>query len=136
MAIAAAFFTVSALPTVESDRPSDVRNAWLVMGISTLLFFGGLTWLVLNYRHAQRPWWKLINYGNSCGGGATGLAIFLSGTETLLPIAYGMWAWTITLAVIVSLDSRYEGHTWTREGDVPEYAIGTPHDPRMHSQQS
>lgn len=59
----------------------------------------------------------------------------LSGTESLLPVAYGMWAWTIAVAVVLSMDSRYENHAGVfEEGeDVSEYAVGTPHDPRADS---
>jgi len=137
MAITTAFFTLTALSTVVSDSPSDAKLPWLIIGLSTSLFYGSLIWLVLDYHYAQRPWWKLLSNGGGCSGAAFGLTIILSdSTESLLPIACGMWGWTVAVAVMLFLDSRYEGRTWTSEGvDVPEYAIGTPHDPRMHPQQ-
>lgn len=75
--------------------------------------------------------------GGSSSGAATGLAILLSDAKTLLPMAYGMWAWTVANAVVLSVDSRGEDHaTGYEEGDVyvPEYAIGTPHDPKVNPQ--
>lgn len=56
--------------------------------------------------------------------------------KALLPMACGMWAWTAAVAVILSMDSKYEHHAGDdEEADVAEYAIGTPHDPRARFQQ-
>lgn len=105
------------------------------MGFTGLGFCGGLSWLVMNYRYSGRPWWKLIGSGCSCAGTVTVLAITLAGSQSLLAVAYGLWAWTAVAAVTLSMDSRYEHYAGQDEEEgVPEYAIGTPHDPRMNSQ--
>jgi hypothetical protein len=50
-------------------------------------------------------------------------------------MACEMWAWTIAVAVLLSMDSRYEHYpSEDEEGDVPEYAISTPHDPKARNQ--
>lgn len=51
-------------------------------------------------------------------------------------MTYGRWAWTITVAVLLSVGSRHEDYAnyandCAQEG-VSEYAIGTPHDPRVN----
>ena len=47
-----------------------------------------------------------------------------------------MWAWTIAVAVVLSVDSRHEDYTnyanSCEQEDVPEYTIGMPHDPRVN----
>jgi hypothetical protein len=49
-------------------------------------------------------------------------------------MACGMWAWTTVIAVLLSMDSRYEHYAGEdEEGGVPEYAIGTPRDPRARN---
>lgn len=54
----------------------------------------------------------------------------------LLPMACGTWAWTAAVAVILSMDGKYEHHVGDDEGvDVAEYVIGTPHDPNVRLQQ-
>lgn len=136
MGIAAAMFNVAAWGMEKNDSPSNMRKSWLIVGWSTLLFFGSISWLVMNYRYTQRSWWRLVGPGGSSSGAATGFAILLSDAKTLLPMAYGMWAWTVANAVVLSVDSRGEDYAaGDEELDVPEYAIGTPHDPRVRSQQ-
>jgi hypothetical protein len=54
--------------------------------------------------------------------------------QSLLPMACGMRAWTGAVAVVLSVDSRRENEADPcEEVDVAEYAIGTPHDPRVRS---
>jgi hypothetical protein len=77
-----------------------------------------------------------VGWGGASSGAVTGLAIMLSNTQDLLPMACGMWAWTTVIAVLLSMDSRYEHYAGEdEEGDVPEYAISTLHDPRARNQQ-
>lgn len=136
MAISTAMFSVATWGMVKNDSPSNLRNSWLIVGWSILLFFGSMMWLIMNYRWTQRPWWKIVGPGGSCSGAATGLAILLSKSQSLFPVAYGMWAWTIAVVVVLSVDSRHEGYASyansCEQEDVPEYAIGMPHDPRMN----
>ena len=136
MATATAMFNVAALGMMNNDSPSNVRTSWLIIGCSSLLFFSSLFWLIINYHRTGRPWWKLASWGGTCSGGATGVAIVFSNMQGLLPMACGMWAWTATVAVILSKDSKYEHHAGDGEdAHVAEYAIGTPHDPRVRLQQ-
>jgi hypothetical protein len=52
--------------------------------------------------------------------------------HSLLPTAYGMWAWTCDVAEGLSIDSSCGNQAgYCGEVDVAEYAIGTPHDPRV-----
>lgn len=135
MATAAAMFNVAAWGMVKNDSPSNIRISRLVIGCSTFLFFSSILWLVLNYRYSERPWWRLVGPGGNSSGVATGLVILLSDVNTLLPMAYGMWAWTAANAVILFVDGRHEDYDVRyRDVDVPEYAVGTPHDPRVRSQ--
>lgn len=131
MAAAAAHCTVAAWGMVKNDSHHNVEIGWLVIAFAFLLFFAGLLWLVMNYRYTGRPWSRLVTQGSSCSGGVFGLTIILSNAETLLPIAFGMWAWTAAVAVVLYMDRGNESTVGSYEElDVPEYAIGTPHDPR------
>jgi hypothetical protein len=135
MAIGATIFTVAVCGMLKNDSPSNIKISWLIIGFSTLLFSSGILWLVMNYRYTQRSWWNFMGWGCSCSGLATGLAIMFAGAHSLLPIAYGMWAWTGAVAVVLFVDSMRENQVgYYEEADVAEYAVGTPHDPRVHSQ--
>jgi hypothetical protein len=129
-------FNVAAWGLAKNKSPSNGKISWLTIGASIVLFFSSLIWLIMNYHRNGRPWWKFMTWGGSCSGGATGTAIIFSKTQSLLPIAYGMWAWTAAVGVILSMDSRYEHHAGDdEEAVVAEYAIGTPHDPRARLRQ-
>lgn len=118
MATATAMFNIATLGMMNNDSPYNFRTSWLIMGCSIVIFFSSLSWLIINYHHTGRPWWKLLSRGGSCSGGATGIAIMLS-KKGLLPVARGMWAWTAAIAVVVSMDSKYEHHAGDdEEADV------------------
>jgi hypothetical protein len=135
MAIGATIFTVAVCGMLKNDSLSNIKISWLIIGFSTLLFSSGILWLVMNYRYTQRSWWNFMGWGCSCSGLATGLAIMFAGAHSLLPIAYGMWAWTGAVAVVLFVDSMRENQVgYYEEADVAGYAVGTPHDPRVHSQ--
>jgi hypothetical protein len=132
MAIGATMFTIAVCGMLKNDSASNIKNSWLIIGLSTLLLFSGILWLVMNYRYTQRSWWNLIGWGCTFSGVATGLAIMSVGAHSLLPMAYGMWAWTCAVAVVLARDSTYGNQArYCGEVDVAEYAIGTPHDPRL-----
>lgn len=135
MATGTAMFNVAALGMMNNDSSSNHRTSWLMIAALVVFFFSSLFWLVMNYHRTGRPWWKLLSWEGSCSGGATGIEIMLS-KKGLLPMACGIWAWTAAVAVILSMDSKYDHHAGDdEEADVAEYAIGTPHDPRVRLQQ-
>lgn len=135
MATGTAMFNVAALGMMNNDSSSNLRTSWLMIAASIVLFFSSLFWLVMNHHRTGRPWWKLLSWGGSCSGGAMGIAIMLS-KKGLLPMACGIWAWTAAVAVILSMDSKYDHHAADdEEADVAEYAIGMPHDQRVRLQQ-
>jgi hypothetical protein len=130
MAIGATMFIIAVCGMLKNDSASNIRNSWLIIGFSTLLFFSGMSWLVMTCRYTQRSWWNPIGWECSSSGAATGLAIMFVGAHNLLPMAYGMWAWTCAVAVVLSIEnSRGNTAGCCGEVDVAEYAIGTPHDP-------
>jgi hypothetical protein len=134
MAIGSAMFTIAVCGMLKNDSSSNIRTSWLIIGSSTLLFFSGILWLAVNYRYTQRSWWDLIVWGGSSSGVATGLAIMSVGTHNLLPMVYSIRAWTGDVAVVLSVDSTRENQAgYYEEADVAEYAIGTPHDPKVRS---
>ena len=55
-------------------------------------------WLALDSWHHGREWWKLLL--QSHGAGIGGVAQLLECTG-LVPIAIGMWAWTLAIAAVV-----------------------------------
>jgi hypothetical protein len=60
MTTATATFNVAAWGMANNDRLSDTRISLLIIGLSTVLFFGSLLWLIMNYHYNGRSWWKLV----------------------------------------------------------------------------
>lgn len=134
MSTGAGWYTVTVLSSKqEKDSHTDQRDPWLLMTFALLTFFSGALWLAMDSHHSRRPWRKLLTWGGSSGGGASGISTFLLEERPLLAVAFGMWAWTAAVTVIVFADSfrefrhSYE-HEANREESVPEHAFGTRRD--------
>jgi len=137
MASGAAHFIVAASSMDAIKTPANIRGSWLVIGLGSLIFLGGLSWLILNSRYFNKPWWKLVIWGGTCGGGATGLSQFVPRVGPLIPAGIGLCVWTFVTAVILFRDglkdfSDYYHREAHRQDSIPEYAIGTPMDPAWH----
>lgn len=132
---AAAIFNVGDKGIAKNHSLLNTRTLWLIIVVSIALFFSSLLFLIMNYHYNGRSWWKFVGWGGTSSGGVTGLAIMLSEAQDLLPMACGMWALAIIVAVLLSMDSRYEHYACEdEEVNVPEYAMGTPHNPRARNQ--
>jgi hypothetical protein len=137
MASGAAFFIMAASSMDAIRTPTNIKGSWLVIGFGLLLYLGGLSWPILNSRYFSKPWWKLLIWGGSCGGSATGLSQFIPRIGPLVPVGIGLCVWTFATAVIVFRDGLrdfrdYYHREAHREDFIPEYAIGTPRDPAWH----
>lgn len=138
MSAGAGWYTIAALPSKkEKTNHTDEKDPWLLMTFALFTFFGGMLWLVMDSRYSRRPWGKLLTWGGSSGGGASGLSTLLLQERPLLAVAFGMWAWTAAVTLIVFADSfsefrHYYEHEANREESIPDYAIGTPRDPALY----
>jgi hypothetical protein len=98
MALGAAYFTVMAAMFNEASKVPGGPFPWPAVISSSLLFFGGYLWLVLDSWHHGRECWKLLL--QSHGVGFAGVAQLL-GITGLVSVAIGVWAWVITTTVFV-----------------------------------
>ena len=98
MGLGAARLTLIAVTYHEPTNSTDEELSWPAVTLTFLIFFGGFLWLVLDSWHHGREWWKLLL--QSHGAGIGGVAQLLECTG-LVPIAIGMWAWTLAIAAVV-----------------------------------
>jgi hypothetical protein len=115
MALSALVFTILAATYHEDPNPITPSNdaeqfPWPAFISSSLLFFAGFLWLVLDSWYHGREWWKLM-WRSSWYLSGTGLA-HLFGLTWLVPVAMGIWGWTGAMGWVVFRGDFVEG----REG--------------------
>jgi hypothetical protein len=118
MALSAVWFTIIAATYDDAEDPADAQFPWPSFISSSLIFFGGFFWLVLDSWYHGRAWWKLLSRSSGYLS-ATGAAHLL-GLTGLVPIAIGIWGWTFAMAWVVF------GTDFIAEGDGAEAGLGVP----------
>lgn len=99
MALSAVWFTIIAATYDDARDPADAHYPWPSFLSSSLLFFSGFLWLVLDSWYHGRAWWKLLL--RSSGYLSAAGAARLLGLTGLVPIAIGIWGWTVAMAWVV-----------------------------------
>jgi hypothetical protein len=61
MTMAATLFNDAAWGIAKNNSLSDTRTLWLLIGLSTVLLFSSLLWLIVDYHYSGRSWWKLVS---------------------------------------------------------------------------
>jgi hypothetical protein len=61
MTMAATMFNDAAWGIAKNNSLSDTRTLWLLIGLSTVLLFSSLLWLIVDYHYSGRSWWKLVS---------------------------------------------------------------------------
>jgi hypothetical protein len=59
--MAATMFNDAAWGIAKNNSLSDTRTLWLLIGLSTVLLFSSLLWLIVDYHYSGRSWWKLVS---------------------------------------------------------------------------
>ena len=122
MALGAARLTLIAVTYHEPANSNGEELSWPAVTLAFLLFFSGFLWIVLDSWHHGREWWKLLLQSHGAGFGGVAQLLGLTG---LVPVAIGVWAWVITVAVCVfktDFMGNEDGYVGDREGALVEHS--------------
>lgn len=116
MIIGAASLTIASFSFLPSSSSSSSSSGEALVAFAWFVFLVSLVWLLCTARRLGASVWNLLFWGNSCGGGAFGLAIFCLGMRAQMWkfFASAMWGWVV--GVLVSIWS--ERDLWRRTVDA------------------
>ena len=122
MLLGAAWFTIVAAAYHKTADLANAHVSWPAIISPFFPFFGGFLWLVLDSWYHGRAWWHLLFWS----GGGIGVTRLL-GFTGFLPIAFDLWAWSATMAVILfKTDFMGDHNEASREAPLAEYVVDEP----------
>lgn len=122
MLLGAAWFTIVAASYHKTADLAHAHVSWPAIISPFFPFFGGFLWLVLDSWYHGRAWWHLLFWS----GGGIGVTRLL-GFTGFLPIAFDLWAWSATMAVILfKTDFMGDHNEASREAPLGERVVNEP----------